>query len=114
MSVHYLEIVTPDVDATCALYAGLYGLTFGQPEPELGQARTAKRADGTLIGVRAPMAAHESPIVRTYVAVADINAAVEKAKAAGAMIAYPPTKQGAQGTFAIFIQGGIQHGLWQR
>jgi hypothetical protein len=35
-------------------------------------------------------------------------------EAAGATIAYPATRQGSQGTFAIVIQGGVEHGLWQR
>ena len=114
MGVHYLEIVSNDVDATCALYARMYGLSFGQPDPDLGQARVATRADGTLVGVRKPLAAHEAPITRTYVAVEDIQKAAKEAESLGATIAYPPTKQGQRGSFAIVIQGGVQHGLWQR
>jgi hypothetical protein len=30
------------------------------------------------------------------------------------MVAYAPTRQGKQGTFAIVIQGDVQHRLWQR
>lgn len=112
--IHYLEIVTPDVDATCATLAAVHGFEFGAPDADLGQARAAKRPDGSLVGVRAPLATHEQPIMRSYLATDDINAAVEAAKGRGAVIAYPPTKQGAQGTFAIFIQDGVQHGLWQR
>jgi len=43
----------------------------------------------------------------------DIAAAVQAAKAAGAEIAHPPMELAGHGTFAIYIQGGIQHGLWQ-
>ena len=113
-TVHYLEIVTHDVDATCALYEGMLGVSFGVPDPDLGQARAAMRADGSVIGIRKPLAEHESPIVRTYVAVTDIAKAVETAAAAGATVAYPPTKQGTYGTFAIVIANGVEHGLWQR
>ncbi len=63
---------------------------------------------------RKPLAAHEHPIVRTYFAVDDIAQAVKKAADNGATIAYPPTRQGQRGTFAIVIQGGVEHGLWQR
>ena len=66
------------------------------------------------MGIRKPLAAHEQPIIRTYLAVDDIQQAVKKAEDYGAMIAYPPTRQGQRGTFAIVIQGGVQHGLWQR
>jgi hypothetical protein len=84
------------------------------PDPDLGQARVATGADGTLLGIRKPLAAHEQPIVRTYVAVEDIKQAVKTAEEYGATIAYPPTRQGKRGTFAIVIQGGLEHGLWQR
>ena len=40
--------------------------------------------------------------------------AVKNAEDSGAMTVYPPTRQGQRGTFAIVIQGGVQHGLWQR
>ena len=114
MAVHYLEIVSDDVDALTALYQRTYGLTFGPPDPDLGQARVATRADGTLLGIRKPLAAHEQPIMRTYLAVDDIQQAVKNAEGAGAVVAYGPTQQGTRGTFAIVIQGGVQHGLWQR
>ena len=114
MAVHYLEIVSNDLDTLTALYQRMHGLSFGPPDPDLGQARVATRMDGTLVGIRKPLAAHEQPIMRTYLAVEDIQQAVKKAEDSGALIAYPPTRQGQRGTFAIVIQGGVQHGLWQR
>ena len=114
MAVHYLEIVSNDVDTLTALYQRMHGLSFGPPDPDLGHARVATGADGTLVGIRKPLAEHEDPIVRTYLAVEDIQHAVKKAEDSGAMIAYPPTQQGRRGTFAIVIGGGVQHGLWQR
>jgi hypothetical protein len=33
----------------------------------LGQARAATRGDGTLVGIRKPLAAHEQPIMRAIV-----------------------------------------------
>ena len=55
MGVHYLEIVSSDVDATCALYERLYGVSFGQPDPDLGQARVATGPDSSLVGIRKPL-----------------------------------------------------------
>jgi predicted enzyme related to lactoylglutathione lyase len=114
MAVHYLEIVSTDVEALVALYQRIHGLTFGPPDPDLGQARVATRTDGGLVGIRAPSAAHEQPIVRAYFAVDDIRQTVKIAEDAGAFVAYPPTHQGERGTFAIVLQGGVQHGFWQR
>ncbi|HET9620533.1 MAG TPA: hypothetical protein VFP84_04125 [Kofleriaceae bacterium] len=113
MAVHYLEIVSHDSDAVIAVYERVHGLAFGAPDPDLGQARVATLGDGSLLGVRRPLAAHESPITRTYVAVDDIARATQAAAAHGAIVAYPPTKQGARGTFAIVIVGDTQLGLWQ-
>ncbi len=114
MTVKYLEIVTADVDSTCALYERLHGSSFGPPDASLGQARVARRPDGTLIGIRAPLAEHESPTMRAYLAVEDIAAAVKAAEERGAMVAYPPTSQGTHGSFAIVIHDGVEHGLWQQ
>lgn len=113
MQLQYLEIVTPEVDATCATYAQLHGVTFGDPEPGLGNARTAALAGGGVIGVRAPMAESEEPVIRPYLLVDDIEAAAKAAEAAGGMIAHPPLELPGHGKFAIYIQGGIHHGLWQ-
>lgn len=112
--VQYLEIVSDDAEALVGAYQRVHGLSFGPPDPDLGHARVANRADGALVGVRKPLAAHEHAIMRCYLAVEDIQQAVKEAEASGATIAYPPTRQGHHGTFAILIQGGVEHGLWQR
>ncbi|MGD8413787.1 MAG: hydroxylase [Candidatus Latescibacterota bacterium] len=113
MQVHYLEIVTHEVDETCAAYAQLHGVSFGEPVAELGNARTVSLFSGGLIGVRAPMRENEEPMVRPYVLVDDIDAAVKAARASGGEIAHPPKEIPGWGKFAIYIQGGVHHGLWQ-
>ena len=114
MAAQYLEIVTENVDAAAALYARVLGLSFSAPDPDLGQARVATQTDGSLVGIRKPLASHEEPILRTYLAVDDIETAVKKAEESGATLAYGPAQQGTWGRFAIFFLDGVQHGLWQR
>ena len=113
MKIQYLEFVTPDVDAVCATYSQVHGVTFGDSDPNLGGARTAKLADGGMLGVRAPMRATEKPVVRPYMLVDDIEAAIAAAGKSGAEIAIPPMEIKGHGKFAIFIQNGIESGLWQ-
>jgi hypothetical protein len=113
MAVHYLEIVSNDVDVLVGLYEHVHGLSFGPPDPDLGEARVATQSDGTVVGIRKPLAAHEQPIIRGYLEVEDIQQATKKAEESGATIAYPPTRQGDHGSFAIVIQGGVEHGLWK-
>jgi len=114
MHVHYLEFVCEDVAAQCATLQACQGLSFGPPVPELGNARVAESEDGTKVGVRAPLADHEQPIIRPYLQVDDIAAAISAAEAQGAVVAYPPTEQGDTGTWAIYVVGDLQVGLWQR
>lgn len=113
MRVHHLEIVCRDVAAQCAALEKVHGLSFGPAVADLGGARIAEAPDFR-IGVRAPLAEHEQPIIRTYLEVDDIARAVKEAEAVGAVIAYPPTQHGDTGTWAIYILGDVQIGLWQR
>ena len=55
----------------------------------------------------------EAPVVRPYVLVNDIDAALKAAVAAGGEVAMQPTKAPGLCTFAIYVLGGIDHGLWQ-
>ena len=114
MQIHYLEIVTGEVDLVCAAYAAVNGVEFGRLDAGLGNARTAVLPGGGMVGVRAPMHASEDPVVRPYWLVDDIEAAVAAAVEAGGTLAHPPMEIPGHGTFAIYIQGGIHHGLWQR
>ncbi len=113
MKIHYLEVVTKDVDAVCAAYSAANRVQFSKPDAALGNARTAKLPGGGLVGVRAPMHDSEEPIVRPYWLVDDIEASLAAAVEAGGEVAHPPLEIPGHGTFAIYIQGGIHHGLWQ-
>lgn len=113
MKIHYLEIVASDVDAVCAAYEAAHGIKFGPSDPLLGGARTAPLPDGGSIGVRGPLRDTEEPVVRPYWLVDDIEAALDAATRQGAFVAHPPLEIPGKGTFAIYIQGGVNHGLWQ-
>lgn len=113
MKIHYLEIVTADVDAVCACYEAAHGITFSPAEPLLGDARTASLPDGGFIGVRAPLRETEAPVVRPYWLVDDINAVLKVATEKGAEVAHERMELPGKGMFAIYFLGGIQHGLWQ-
>lgn len=113
MQVHYLEIVTQQMDAVCAAYAAVHGVSFGEPDAVLGNARTAPLPGGGLVGVRTPMHETEECVVRPYWLVDDIQAALDTAVRGGGEVAHPPLEIPGRGTFAIYIQGGVHHGLWQ-
>ncbi len=114
MRIGYLEIVTPDVEAVCAAYAAAHGVRFGAPEPGLGNAHTVALPEGGRLGVRAPMHEAEAPVVRPYWLVDDVEASLAAAVEAGGEVAHPPLELPGHGRFAIYVQGGIHHGLWQQ
>ena len=113
MQVHYLEIVTKDVEASCALHSAIHGTAFSDADPSLGGARTVPMPNGGMVGIRAPMHDGEKPVTRAYILVKDIESAVAAAEEAGAVIAVPPMKIPGHGACAIFIQDGIESGFWQ-
>ena len=108
-----LAILTTDIEKTCAALSAAHGVAFGEPVPMLGNARTAALSDGGRIGVRAPLRETEKAVVRPYVLVDDIEAAVKAAVEAGGEVAIPPMEIPGEGTFAIYLLGGIDHGLWE-
>lgn len=83
-AVHYLEIVTPDVQAASDFYTNAYGWQFEAEAPEWGNSQ-----------------------------VADIDAAVKNAAESGATIALEPMEIPGRGRVAIYSLGGIEQGLWQ-
>lgn len=113
MKVHYLEIVSHDVDAVCKAYEGAHDVHFGEPDELLGGARTCMLPDGMIVGVRGPLRDTEEPVVRPYWLVDDIDQAVAQVEALGADIAMQPTEIPGKGRFAIYFLGSSQHGLWQ-
>ncbi len=55
----------------------------------------------------------EKPTVRTYLRVADIDAAVKRASQLGATVPLEPVDIPGRGKIAIYVLGGIEQGLWQ-
>lgn len=114
MQIEYLEIVTEDVEGVCDAYAAALSVDFGEPDERLGGARTAPLPAGGMVGVRAPLRETEEPVVRPYWLVDDIEAAARAVVEAGGAMALEPLEIPELGTFAIYLLGGNDHGLWQR
>ena len=112
-AVHYLEIVTPDVEAARRLYSAAFGWRFESPMTELGNAVVAALPGGSLCGIRAPLHAEETPVVRPYVRVADLEAATREAERSGAKVLLESMDLAGWGRITIVELGGIQQGLWQ-
>ena len=52
MKIHYIEIVTPEVDAICEKYTVLYNVEFKEKDQMLGGARTITLENGGMMGIQ--------------------------------------------------------------
>ncbi len=111
--LYYLEIVAKDAEAARDFYGALYGWQFEAAAAELGNAYVAEIPGGSLCGIRASMHELEKPVVRTYMRVTDLKAAVAKAEELGATMALPHMAIPGRGQIAIYTHGGVEQGLWQ-
>lgn len=111
--VHYLEVVTADVELLCTSYSQTLNVKFSEAVAELGGAKTAQLSDGSILGIRPPMHEAEEPTTRPYYLVDDIENAVSEAECSGAEVAVPPMEIPGRGKCAILMFGPIQSGLWQ-
>jgi hypothetical protein len=112
-AIHYLEIVTPDVDGACRFYTSALGWPFSPPVPALGNALVAALPDGSWCGIRAPLHEAEVPVVRPYFRVPDLEAATRTAEQSGAMVLLESMELPGWGRISIVEVGGLQQGLWQ-
>lgn len=111
--IHYLEIVTPDAEAACRFYSNTYGWAFKPAGAELGFSFVAELPGGSRCGIRGPLSPEETPIVRTYLRVADLEAATREAARLGARVLLDHMEIPGWGMISIYEFGGIQQGLWQ-
>ncbi len=111
--IHYLEIVAEDALAARDFYSSAYGWQFEGPTPELGGAYIADLPGGGVCGIRGSLHEQETPTVRTYVRVADVEASTKRAEQLGATVALGPTELPGRGRIAIYLICGIEQGIWQ-
>jgi uncharacterized protein len=112
-AIHYMEIVTRDVEGARLLYATAFGWRFQPSVPELGNAFVAPLPGGSLCGIRAPLHESEMPTVRTYIRVMDLEAVTREAERSGARVLLESMDLAGWGRISICEFGGVQQGLWQ-
>ena len=116
---NWVDLQTSDQDAAKSFYGGLFGWQFDdQPMPQ-GPVYSMALKDGSVVAAIAPqspdMAAQGAPPMwNTYIAVTDVDAAAERAKAAGGQVLMPPfdVMEAGRMTF-VMDPTGAAVGLWQ-
>jgi predicted enzyme related to lactoylglutathione lyase len=112
----WVELGTPDMEATIAFYGDLFGWEIPeQPNSvQLGGYRRAKLRGKDVAGVSPLQQEGQPPVWSTYVSVADAAATVEAVKAAGGQVIVEPLDVVGLGTMAVFSDpAGAVFGIWQ-
>jgi predicted enzyme related to lactoylglutathione lyase len=111
----WVDIGSPDMDATAAFYGGLFGWTTTEPGPveETGGYRMFLK-DGKMVAGLGPAQEGMPTVWTTYVAADDAEATTELVKANGGMVFVEPMDVMDAGRMAIFADpAGAMFGVWQ-
>jgi uncharacterized protein len=112
----WVDHASPDLDASIAFYAGLFGWEVPETEnsEQTGGYRQAM-VDGKPVAGMMPVMQEGQPTVwSSYVSVDDADATVEKAKGAGGTVIAEPMDVMDLGRMAVFSDpSGAVIGIWQ-
>jgi predicted enzyme related to lactoylglutathione lyase len=110
----WLDLGSPDVEASRSFYESLFGWTSEAGAPEYGGYTTFYR-DGKSVAAVGPLQSPEQPPVWTpYFATADAAATQAKVEEAGGKTLVPPMDVAPFGSMAIFTDSaGAAFGVWQ-
>jgi predicted enzyme related to lactoylglutathione lyase len=111
----WVDLGTPDVDASLSFYGGLFGWSASDPgPPEAGGYRFFLQDGKMVAGIGPLMQEGQPPAWSSYVAVADADASVAAARDAGGTVLVEPTDVMDVGRFAfVGDPTGAAIGLWQ-
>ena len=115
----WVDLVTDDVDAAKAFYAGLFGWEFEDIPTPMGPSYTMCRLDGRRvagIGPQPPGMAEQGvpPMWNSYVIVEDLDVVCAAAEAASGAVVMPAMDVMTEGRMAMVADpSGAVCGLWQ-
>lgn len=114
----WVDLMSPDVDASTAFYTAVFGWTADDEHDDEGtRVYVTFRRDGKVVaglGGQPPGMGEMPPIWNTYVASDDLEATVAAATAAGGSVMMPPMQVMDAGHMAIIADpGGAAISLWK-
>ena len=110
----WIELFTPDQQAAAAFYGELFGWTADPPQPEYGGYRLFLLDGEPVAGCMSNDGTMGPDTWSVYLESSDIDATVEKARAAGAEVVAGPMQVGPRGHRAVFVDpAGAAVGAWQ-
>lgn len=110
----WVDLSTPDLEATTAFYGQLFGWEPQEPAPDTG-GYTMFHHRGEPVAAAMPKMTQDQPTVwGTYVSVPDAAATTRAVEAAGGKVLVPPMQVMAAGTMGVYADTeGAVFGCWQ-
>ena len=109
----YVDIGSPDVDATAAFYSALFGWNVQDLGPDAGGYRMAMKGDGAVAGI-GPAQNPGPPYWTTYISVDDVDATTKAVEGAGGTVLAPAMDVMEAGRMAVFMDpNGAAFAVWQ-
>jgi predicted enzyme related to lactoylglutathione lyase len=112
----WVDLGTPDIDASVAFYGGLFGWDIPESEnaDQTGGYRQAMLDGKPVAGVMPLMQEGQQPAWTTYVSVADADEVTGKVKDGGGQVVAEPMDVMGLGRLALFTDPtGAFFGIWQ-
>jgi uncharacterized protein len=112
----WVELSSPDTDASASFYGELMGWNATEPGPveETGGYRMFQQGEGNVGGLMGQMQEGQATAWATYVSVADADETAEKVRAAGGSFVLEPMDVTDIGRMAFLADpGGAVLGIWQ-
>jgi predicted enzyme related to lactoylglutathione lyase len=112
----WVELSSPDADASAAFYSELMGWTASEPGPveETGGYRMFQQGDLRIAGLMPHMQEGQPTAWSTYISVADADETAQKAQGAGGTVVVEPMDVMEIGRMAFFADPtSAVFGIWQ-
>lgn len=111
---NWVDVSTPDMEATKAFYGGLFGWERTASDPNLGGYANFTLNGKLVCGVTPTMSPDQPPAWSTYLAAADADATAQAVKANGGQVLFAPMDVNELGRMAVFTDPtGAFFGTWQ-
>lgn len=110
----WVDLGSPDVDASRAFYGGLFGWTAPPGMDDFGGYTNFELDGHKVAGLMPLMSPEQPPAWSCYVCTADAQKTTELVEKAGGTVIAPPMDVGDLGTMAVYAEAaGAFFGVWQ-
>ena len=110
----WIDLGTPDMDASIAFYGALFGWTAERGPEEFGGYTNFSKDGRKVAGLMPLMSPEQPPVWSTYISVSDADATAKLVQDNGGAVYAPPMDVATLGRMAVFADPvGAAFGIWQ-